>query len=258
MANPYNGNIDGLLFGEDLQAQEGLNLYGTQNGQPQIPQDTDPELYYASAGGPQQDFRAAQPDDYKTYRMNSYNELGSFLPGPEQSYAAYSNNQGFADASRTSDPRVKTESPADGVRSNDPEDDPPKPVGKTRVKSAHNVIERRYRNKINDKFNDLQNTVPTLRVLAKKRSDGKDEECDDDLELNLPSGANSDDLEGLEPATRLSKGTILVKSVEYIKFLENKNDRMMAEHRHLLERAQMMGIEISDDLLSGNPRERGN
>ena len=39
----------------------------------------------------------------------------------------------------------------------------------------------------------------------------------------LSSSMDDDiDLEGLEPARKLNKGTILAKSIEYIKFLELK------------------------------------
>lgn len=119
-----------------------------------------------------------------------------------------------------------------------------------RIKSAHNVIEQRYRNKINDKFTALQNLVPTLRVLARKKSKGKSDDEDDDDEYEYsPDAATPEDLEGLEPARKLNKGTILTKSVEYIKFLERKNDRMKAEWRQLVERARMLGVLLDETLL---------
>lgn len=39
-----------------------------------------------------------------------------------------------------------------------------------RVKLAHNIIEQRYRNKINDKFNALQMLVPALRLCARRKA----------------------------------------------------------------------------------------
>lgn len=120
-----------------------------------------------------------------------------------------------------------------------------------RTKSAHNVIEQRYRNKINDKFTALQNLVPTLRVIARKKPKARsdDDDDDDEEEYYLPQLERSEDLEGLEPARKLNKGTILAKSVEYIKFLERKNDRMKLEHQQLVERARMLGIVLDDSLL---------
>ncbi|KAI5964184.1 uncharacterized protein KGF55_002126 [Candida pseudojiufengensis] len=143
-------------------------------------------------------------------------------------------------------------------------------TGGGRVKSAHNVIEQRYRNKINDKFNALQESVPTLRVLLirklkeknmkhrmKSQQQDKNNEYDDDDEMDeeeedfengsdlkidgLLSMNDIDeneiiDLEGLEPARKLNKGTILAKSIEYIKFLENKNLNLKFENQNLLSR----------------------
>lgn len=119
-----------------------------------------------------------------------------------------------------------------------------------RTKSAHNVIEQRYRNKINDKFTALQNAVPTLRVLARKKSKTRSDDEDDDDEYEYsPDLEAHEDLEGLEPARKLNKGTILTKSVEYIKFLERKNDRMKAERYQLVERARMLGIVLDESML---------
>lgn len=123
----------------------------------------------------------------------------------------------------------------------------PKPsLGRPRVKSAHNVIEQRYRNKINLKFNVLQNLVPTLRVVARRKQRGGDDEDDEDYVYAYLPGSDSDDLEGLEPARKLNKGTILAKSIEYIKFLELKNERMKLEHDELVLKAKMLGIKIDE------------
>ncbi|KAG7661533.1 uncharacterized protein J8A68_004992 [[Candida] subhashii] len=136
--------------------------------------------------------------------------------------------------------------------------------GRPRVKSAHNVIEQRYRNKINDKFNALQNSVPTLRILAQRKEreklqmkqqhhlnnesagDEYDSMSDEEVDLGLIQDDNID-LEGLEPARKLNKGTILAKSIEYIKFLELKNDKMKQENDQLAMKARMLGLNIDDD-----------
>ncbi|CAN3372025.1 hypothetical protein DIRU0_B08152 [Diutina rugosa] len=140
--------------------------------------------------------------------------------------------------------------PARSPKSSSPKSSSPRP----RVKSAHNIIEQRYRNKINDKFNALQMSVPALRSCARRKakkmsasarggrggsySDSDSDDCDG-------AGSGDEDLEGLEPARKLNKGTILAKSVEYIKFLELKNERMKYEQQQLMAKAQMMGIDIS-------------
>lgn len=68
---------------------------------------------------------------------------------------------------------------------------------------------------------------------------------DSDSDDNDVGDLGDEDLEGLEPARKLNKGTILAKLVEYIKFLELKNERMKYEQQQLLAKAQMMGIDIS-------------
>lgn len=110
--------------------------------------------------------------------------------------------------------------------------------GRGRMPSAHNVIEQRYRNKINDKFTALLESVPTLRIVSKRK---KQPEEDSYLSEESEEEGN---LEGLEPARKLNKGVILSKSIEYIKFLELKNDRMKQQNSELMEKARMLGISL--------------
>ncbi|ODV81655.1 uncharacterized protein CANTADRAFT_87625 [Suhomyces tanzawaensis NRRL Y-17324] len=120
---------------------------------------------------------------------------------------------------------------------------------KNRTRSAHNIIEQRYRNKINAKFDTLLNTVPSLRVVVrtkkKLKTDNDFESSGDDLDC---AGSDDDDpnhpvdLEGLKPARKLNKGTILTKSIEYIKFLELKNQRMKLENEELIMKVRMLGL----------------
>lgn len=176
-------------------------------------------------------------------------------PRNAQSFS-YSSPAGLQVKKESPDVSVKMESPAENG------DDYSKKGGKTR--SAHNIIEQRYRNRMNDKFTALQNCVPTLRAAVKRGSKTRaDFDADMDKDLYGASDGEKDDgedLEGLAPATKLNKATILTKSVEYIKFLEKKNNRMRSEHRQLIERAQMLGISLSDDLLlsDSTPENRGN
>jgi hypothetical protein len=62
--------------------------------------------------------------------------------------------------------------------------------GKPIKKTAHNMIEKRYRTNLNDKIAALRDSVPSLRVVTKKSS--KSEEI-------------SEDLDGLTPAHKLNK-----------------------------------------------------
>ncbi|KAF4554935.1 Hypothetical protein D9617_3g020040 [Elsinoe fawcettii] len=80
-------------------------------------------------------------------------------------------------------------------------------------KTSHNVIEKRYRNNLNTKIMELRESVPSLRAMTK----GSAEEDD------------SEELDGLTPAHKLNKSTIMAKATEYIKHLEKRNKTMADE-----------------------------
>ncbi|KHO01750.1 dihydrodipicolinate synthase [Metarhizium album ARSEF 1941] len=102
--------------------------------------------------------------------------------------------------------------------SSDPEDeddadDDDKPVKKT----AHNMIEKRYRTNINDKIAALRDSVPSLRIMCKS---ARGEDTTEDRE----------ELHGLTPAHKLNKATVLSKATEYIRHLEKRNNRLLEEN----------------------------
>lgn len=70
-------------------------------------------------------------------------------------------------------------------------DDDDKPVKKT----AHNMIEKRYRTNINDKIAALRDSVPSLRIMCKS---ARGEDTTEDRE----------ELHGLTPAHKLNKATV--------------------------------------------------
>jgi hypothetical protein len=70
-------------------------------------------------------------------------------------------------------------------------DDEDKPVKKT----AHNMIEKRYRTNINDKIAALRDSVPSLRIMCKS---ARGEDTTEDRE----------ELHGLTPAHKLNKATV--------------------------------------------------
>ncbi|KAI8384779.1 helix-loop-helix DNA-binding domain-containing protein [Radiomyces spectabilis] len=102
--------------------------------------------------------------------------------------------------------------------------------GQQLKKVAHNAIERRYRNNINDRIRDLKSVVPAL-YLAKVNKNNKslspaDDEDDD--------GDDGDDhggeiVEGVEVAKKLNKAVILHKATEYIKYLKHMNSLAQQE-----------------------------
>ena len=101
-----------------------------------------------------------------------------------------------------------------------PEDGEEPPLKKT----DHNVIEKRYRNNLNDKIVELRNSVPSLRAMGKTNH-----------------GDDSEDLEGLTPAHKLNKATVMGKATEYIKHLEKRNKTMGEEMAAL--KARLAAVE---------------
>ncbi|KAJ3093296.1 hypothetical protein HDU96_002403, partial [Phlyctochytrium bullatum] len=112
---------------------------------------------------------------------------------------------------------------------------PAKP-GKQQRKMAHNAIERRYRNNINQRIADLRAVVPALNsakvrdaaAAARKNgkqasgegSDGEDDDNLDDL---------TEIIDGIPAATKLNKATILRKATEYIVHLREEVRRAWEE-----------------------------
>ncbi|WPG98997.1 Hypothetical protein R9X50_00179900 [Acrodontium crateriforme] len=124
---------------------------------------------------------------------------------------------------------VDKQSPEEKEESGDSQDGDEPPVKKT----SHNVIEKRYRNNLNDKIVELRNSVPSLRAMG--RSSGK---------------GPTEDLEGLTPAHKLNKATVMGKATEYIKHLEKRNKTMATEMDAL--KARLAAVEAAISL----PRDR--
>ncbi|KAK7429395.1 hypothetical protein QQZ08_003987 [Neonectria magnoliae] len=97
-------------------------------------------------------------------------------------------------------------------------------------KTAHNMIEKRYRTNLNDKIAALRDSVPALRVMVHR------------LEQQAPEGVEDElceeDLGGLAPAHKLNKATILSKATEYIAHLEKQNKGLARENNQLRNRVE--------------------
>jgi len=113
------------------------------------------------------------------------------------------------------------------VEDDDEEDSPPPSRGHPVKKTAHNMIEKRYRTNLNDKIATLRDSVPSLRVMSKKNSRGEDIQ---------------EDLQGLTPAHKLNKATVLSKATEYIAHLEKRNKFLMKENANLKSRVDAFEI----------------
>jgi len=79
------------------------------------------------------------------------------------------------------------------IDEDDEGDDSPPPTSNSSrpvKKTAHNMIEKRYRTNLNDKIAALRDSVPSLRIMSKKSSRGEEVH---------------EDLQGLTPAHKLNK-----------------------------------------------------
>lgn len=113
----------------------------------------------------------------------------------------------------------KRKSSAEDDDDDDDDDDNDQPVKKT----AHNMIEKRYRTNLNDKIAALRDSVPSLRIMSKS---ARGEDTTEDRE----------ELHGLTPAHKLNKATVLSKATEYIRHLEKRNNRLQDENSQMQQR----------------------
>ncbi|KAF7722275.1 hypothetical protein EC973_003495 [Apophysomyces ossiformis] len=90
-------------------------------------------------------------------------------------------------------------------------------------KVAHNAIERRYRNNINDRIQELKNVVPALYKAKASSSEDDDDESDEEERI----------VDGVPVAKKLNKATILRKATEYIDYLKHTNELVDRENRIL-------------------------
>ncbi|CDK26813.1 unnamed protein product [Kuraishia capsulata CBS 1993] len=109
-----------------------------------------------------------------------------------------------------------------------------------KIKSSHNLVEKKYRTNINSKIVELRNSVPALRIIISKNMrnnsvSSQDQNEDEDYDDYEGYGYTDDEskLDGLKPAKKLNKATILSKATEYIRHLEWKNSLLQDEVKRL-------------------------
>ncbi|KAJ3129843.1 hypothetical protein HK098_008091 [Nowakowskiella sp. JEL0407] len=118
-------------------------------------------------------------------------------------------------------------------------------------KVAHNAIERRYRNNINDRIAELKQVVPALaQAKVKKGGNKKNESDSSDCESSDYDSENEKTkpgqkkaatkpvkiADGIPIATKLNKATVLKKATDYIVHLKrvSENQRMVNERLRAL------------------------
>lgn len=102
--------------------------------------------------------------------------------------SSISSPEGHSQSSKSHGRKRKSSAGSDD---DDDEDEDGHPVKKT----AHNMIEKRYRTNLNDKIAALRDSVPSLRIMSKS---ARGEDTTEDRE----------ELQGLTPAHKLNKATV--------------------------------------------------
>lgn len=153
-----------------------------------------PSAEFSSRSGPvavMPSLTPAQQEQLRNIAMPPHLQYQSPKSEPSQLSPQSSNGEGKAvspDPSKQGSRKRKSSADEDDL---DDEDDEDHPVKKT----AHNMIEKRYRTNLNDKIAALRDSVPSLRVLSKS---ARGEDTTEDRE----------ELHGLTPAHKLNKATV--------------------------------------------------
>ena len=109
--------------------------------------------------------------------------------GSHKGGASVSSPEGTGGSTKSNSRKRKSSAELDD--DDDDDEDGPHPVKKT----AHNMIEKRYRTNLNDKIAALRDSVPSLRIMSKS---ARGEDTSNDRE----------ELHGLTPAHKLNKATV--------------------------------------------------
>ncbi|KAK4179396.1 hypothetical protein QBC36DRAFT_75733 [Triangularia setosa] len=157
----------------------------------------------------------AMPPHLQYHSPNSAGSPDSTLSGPEKGAGSSPDAQ---DHSKSNSRKRKSSAEVDDDEDDD-DLDGQHPVKKT----AHNMIEKRYRTNLNDKIAALRDSVPSLRIMSKS---ARGEDTTEDRE----------ELHGLTPAHKLNKATVLAKATEYIRHLEKRNNRLIDENSSMQAR----------------------
>lgn len=108
------------------------------------------------------------------------------------------------------------------------------------AKRSHTVIEKRYRTNLNQKIAALRDSVPSLRSDYQETGEH----------------------EGVAPASKLNKATVLSKAMEYIQHLERRNSSLEKENTRLKgltrsskQKDEIVEVAMRDELVAPRPEK---
>ncbi|KAF2822224.1 hypothetical protein CC86DRAFT_301758 [Ophiobolus disseminans] len=206
-----------FTFGQSIDVSPAFDFAGNTLSSPHDAEVPQQNGFYSPPMWQQQQQHVADNSFYATSRFDHSNFVAppppASTPSLHHSPGSLNNGRASSSSSHSSPEPVVNSKKRKSSDEDDDDDLDAAPAGKREKgqppkKTAHNMIEKRYRTNLNDKIAALRDSVPSLRVMS--RPNGTEE--DDDPE----------DLEGLTPAHKLNKATVLSKATEYIRHLEKR------------------------------------
>ncbi|KAH7380349.1 hypothetical protein DE146DRAFT_671169 [Phaeosphaeria sp. MPI-PUGE-AT-0046c] len=211
-----------FTFGQGIDASPAFDFNGNTLSSPADAESQQQNGFYSPPIWQQQQQHMPDSSFFSPSRFDQSSYVApppASTPSLHHSPNSLNNGRASSSSSHSSPEPIPAAKKRKSVEDDDDDLDQPLPGKKERgqppKKTAHNMIEKRYRTNLNDKIAALRDSVPSLRVMS--RPGGTEE--DDDPE----------DLEGLTPAHKLNKATVLSKATEYIRHLEKRNKRLQDE-----------------------------
>lgn len=222
-----NSTEDSAIFGNDSISEEPLFQTST-NGQPKEELYSTP-LSWARPSVSSRKYSRLSPEEEEQLRSIAMPHISKRIQPSRSQSQNYPGSPSSASETETYDNRRKRKSSVDDDEDEEEEErrTGSGSSGRHPKKTAHNMIEKRYRTNLNDKITALRDSVPSLRIISRKNSRGEEAQ---------------EDLQGLTPAHKLNKATVLSKATEYIAHLEKRNKTLLKENSALKSRVEAFEI----------------
>jgi hypothetical protein len=198
-----NGAEDIAVFGDDPVTEEPLFQMQSMNGQPREELYSTPLSWSRPSAVTRRAYNYLSPQEESKLRSIampslSQSESQSQLQSQSQNYPASSSS---ASSPEAVDNRRKRKPSVEEDDDDEEEERRNSSGSRSRhtpiKKTAHNMIEKRYRTNLNDKIAALRDSVPSLRIVTKKTSHSEEVQ---------------EDLQGLTPAHKLNKVSLFPSS----------------------------------------------
>lgn len=215
---------DSAVFNNDNMSEE--PLFQSANGLPKEELYSTPLSWARPSSGIRRSFSRLSPEEEEQLRSIAMPQISKTSRSQSMNYPGSPSSASEADLHDNS---RKRKSSVDDDEDDDDDDHQTSSSGGRRApkKTAHNMIEKRYRTNLNDKITALRDSVPSLRIISRKNSRGEEVK---------------EDLQGLTPAHKLNKATVLSKATEYIAHLEKRNKSLIKENSALKSRVEAFEI----------------